>query len=554
MKTLNIAALGLLATVSLTGCEMRDEIWGGSNNNDKGTLEIGVTVKQPISQSRAEDVSTEDFPVTVKDADGAVVKQYAHLKDVPESILLPVGDYVVSANSDLTLEKNMSEPYYGGEQSMTIQKGLTTQTNVTCKMKNSRMAVEYGDDFLAGFSSWTIVIDDGTDQIHTYRSTDTDDSVVYWLFEDGVTTITVNISATTVDGNTVSESRSFSKADANEKYDDVDENFTGGDALVITMGATSASTGNITGVTITASITFDNHEENYEIPVTVNTPITIEEPEGHTYLTNGVAVEGDTYPKNVELDVTTTRGIQSAYLTVNSDENASLVAYAATLGLGVESPVDLTSSAAQSLSSYFNLPTANAKTYNLVFGDAFMKMLSGYEGEHRVRLNIVDVNGNSFSRTIYFTVTKKEDTPSTSTNPTIQFEGGQNEVTFDIKSLPESFKAYINAPNGIESIVVKITAGNTGFYEVISDLAIDFINGADIVDNDTFVIVLNAFVPGTQGPHKGDTSFDFPIDAFLSIMSGYGATEAGKAHEFEITVTDQLGNNVADTLKIHLTE
>jgi hypothetical protein len=554
MKTLNIAALGLLATVSLTGCEMRDEIWGGSNNNDKGTLEIGVTVKQPISQSRAEDVSTEDFPVTVKDADGAVVKQYAHLKDVPESILLPVGDYVVSANSDLTLEKNMSEPYYGGEQSMTIQKGLTTQTNVTCKMKNSRMAVEYGDDFLAGFSSWTIVIDDGTDQIHTYRSTDTDDSVVYWLFEDGVTTITVNVSATTVDGNTVSESRSFCKADANEKYDDVDENFTGGDALVITMGATSASTGNITGVYIKASITFENHEENYEIPVTVNTPITIEEPEGHTYLTNGVAVEGDTYPKNVELDVTTTRGIQSAYLTVNSDENASLVAYAATLGLGVESPVDLTSSAAQSLSSYFNLPTANAKTYNLVFGDAFMKMLSGYEGEHRVRLNIVDVNGNSFSRTIYFTVTKKEEVNPDA--PSVTFDGGQSEVSFALGADSYTFNALIAAPKGIKSILVTIGAGNTGFEKAIYDLVMDgqnFTDGVDLVDNSDFNNLMNNFEAG-DAPSKGDTSYDFPIGTFLNVLGVYGATDADKAHVFNIVVTDADGNQASASLKVHLTE
>jgi hypothetical protein len=374
------------------------------------------------------------------------------------------------------------------------------------------------------------------------------------LFEDGVTTITVNVSATTVDGNTVSENRSFSKADANEKYDDVDENFTGGDALVITMGATTASTGNITGVTITASITFENHEEDYEIPVTVNTPITIEEPEGHTYLTNGVDVEGDTYPKNVELDVTTTRGIQSAYLTVNSDENASLVAYAATLGLGVENPVDLTSSAAQSLSSYFNLPTANAKTYNLVFGDAFMKMLSGYEGEHRVRLNIVDVNGNSFSRTIYFTVTKKEEVNPDA--PSVTFEGGQDEVSFSIKNLPSSFNALIEASKGIDSIMVTIEAGNSGFEEAIGDLKMDgqnFTDGVDLVGNSDFNSLLVQQKVG-NAPEKGVTSYNFPIGAFLKLLAMYGATDADKAHVFNIVVTDAEDNQASASLKVHFTE
>jgi hypothetical protein len=554
MKTLNIAVLGALAAMTLSGCEMKDELWGGGTTTDSGALEVAVSVKQPLSQSRATDesISTDDFPVTIKDAEGTVIKKYAHLSEVPESVTLPVGDYVVESNSDMELEKTMTVPYYGGEKSMTITKGITTQTEVVCKMQNSRMSIKYGDDFKTNFSSWLIVLSDGSDHVLEWSSSDTSNDDVFWLFDDNVTTINVSVVATTSEGNTVSETRSFTKADAQEAYDDVDENFTGGDALVISMGATTSSYGNVTGVTVNTSISFADYEGSYEIPVSVNNPITIEEPEGNSYFTDGVTINNGTYPKNVELDVTTTRGIQSAYLTVNSDDNASLVSYAASIGLGVDSPVDLTTSAAQSLSSLINLPTAKALTYNLVLGDAFMNMIKDYAGTHRVRLNIVDVNGNSFSRTIYFTVTKTE-TPSTSTNPTVEFEGGNDEVTFSISSLPSSFKAYIKAPNGIESIVVKITAGNEKFRQAIADLSIDFINGADIVDNEAFVSVIDYFAKGTKAPSKGDTSFDFPIDAFLQIMSMYGTTDEGKAHEFEITVTDQLGNSVSATLKIHLT-
>ena len=46
------------------------------------------------------------------------------------------------------------------------------------------------------------------------------------------------------------------------------DTFTGGDALEIKMGTVESSTGDLTGITITTNITFENESESVEIPTT----------------------------------------------------------------------------------------------------------------------------------------------------------------------------------------------------------------------------------------------------------------------------------------------
>jgi hypothetical protein len=553
MKIFNIAVLGAFATIALTGCEMRDELLGNTDKVDSGVLQLDVTVKQPLSQSRAdgETVSTDDFPVTITDADGTVVKEFEKASEVPSSITLPVGSYTVAAQSKGELVKNMTSPFYQGSQSMTITKGITTQTNVVCKMANSRVQIAYGDDFKEGFQEWTIVIDDGSGQILSCTNEQTEDALSYWWFDTPVTYITVNINALTNDGNTVSESRVFRKADASEQYGDVEDTFTGGDALVVNMGAVASASGQITGITINTTITFENHDQSVEIPVAVETPISIEEPETNKYFTTGISIDDNTYPKDVKFNVTSTRGIQTANIVIASNNN-DLVTYATSLGLAGDQLTNLAQTSNSTISSYFSLPKVGDKSYTLTFNEAFMKLLQNYAGEHRVRMTINDVNGNTYSRTVYVTVTKTV----ASTSPSVTFEGNEAEVTFSISALPDSFNAYIKAPNGIKTLLVTIDAGNQGFKEAIDDLTMDgqnFRDGVDLVENNDFNNLLENFEAG-QAPKKNVTSYDFPIGTFLNVLSVYGATDAGSAHEFHITVTDENGEQASSSLKVHLTE
>lgn len=272
MKLTNIIALSTAAILCLASCEMKNELTGSLvSKEDTGAVELEVSVKQPVSQTRAEEVATNNFPVTIQGTSTGVtdvLKEYATADEVPSSITVPVGEYTISSHSPGTLEKQMNAPYYAGSTNITVTKDVASQVDVVCRMANSRIQMLYGEDFKEAFSEWTITIDDGSEMALSYTQANLTPDAIYWHFDDNVTAITVNIKAKTVEGNTVTESRTFRKSDAAENYEEVGDTFTGGDALEIKMGTVESSTGDLTGITITTNITFENESESVEIPTT----------------------------------------------------------------------------------------------------------------------------------------------------------------------------------------------------------------------------------------------------------------------------------------------
>lgn len=277
MKLFNIFSLGVLMACTFSSCEMKKELTSGLEESfEMGALELDVTVKQPVSNSRAEsNVPTNNFPVVIQGTSEGVEdvkKEYNTVDEVPEKIQVPVGNYNVSSHTPGELQKKMDAPYYAGNTDITVTKDIETVANVVCKMANSRIQVNYGDEFKTSFKSWTITVDDGSETALTFTNEDENPAPVYWLFDENVKSITVNITATTTSGNTVKDRRVFTKSDASENYEDVGDAFTGGDAIEINMGVTESTTGNVTGITINANITFENHEDTVDIP-------TIDEPQ-----------------------------------------------------------------------------------------------------------------------------------------------------------------------------------------------------------------------------------------------------------------------------------
>ena len=288
MKSFNIIALSTVSIFCLASCEMKNELTGSLvNKNDTGILELAINVKQPVAQTRADGentVPTDDFPVSIQGTSSEVAnvtKEYAAVTEVPASIEIPVGQYTVTSHTPGELEKQMSAPYYSGSKEITVTKDVTSEVNVECRMANSRIQLNYGDDFKEAFKEWVITIDDGSEMAMEFTQNDIDTAPVYWHFAENATTITVNIRAKTTAGNSVTDRRVFKKSDAAEKYEEEGEFFTGGDAVVINMGTVESSTGEVTGITITTHITFEDSEEAVEIPtIDPEAPSEPEEPEG----------------------------------------------------------------------------------------------------------------------------------------------------------------------------------------------------------------------------------------------------------------------------------
>ena len=139
MKKIYTLAAGFLLCAGLVSCEMKDEIFGGTESAEKGYLNLGVAINSSENTvvTRAEGdgvtddgentgsaVSADDFPVDITcTTNPDYSRSFASYADLLEEnpIELSVGTYTVSAHSNLTLEKKMSVPYYEGvSETLTI--------------------------------------------------------------------------------------------------------------------------------------------------------------------------------------------------------------------------------------------------------------------------------------------------------------------------------------------------------------------------------------------------------------------------------------------------
>ena len=433
MKSLhNILILGTAAMLSLASCELKNELTGSlSDKEDTGSIELGVSVKQPVSQTRADvsGIDTNTYPVVIQGTSDEVTDikyEYETLSEMPASIIVPVGQYTLSSHTPGTLEKQMTAPYYAGSTDITVSKDIASKADVVCRMANSRIQMNYGEDFKEAFSQWTITVNDGSEMALSYTQENLTPAPIYWHFDDNVTTITVNIRATTTAGNTVSESRNFRKKDATENYEEVGEAFTGGDALEINMGTVTSSTGDLEGITINTNITFEDSSEAVEIPTHDPDPDPTPDPP---------VPGGESVTLNLPADV----------------------------------------------------------TYSMNAGDA-----------------------------------------------------------------PASADAYIASEAGLDKIIVTITAGNDAFQAILVDLKMDgqsFLaenGGVDLIDNSDFGNLVATV--GSQAPTNGIKEYTFPIGAFFTFLDMTGATDAGKSHEFHITVTDKNGKTANGVFKVTINE
>lgn len=424
MKPLHTFLLGTAAILSLASCELKNELSGSLvNKEDTGAIELGVSVKQPVSQTRADasEIDTNTYPVVIQGtSDGVtdVIYEYNTLSEMPASITVPVGQYTISSHTPGTLEKQMATPYYAGSTDITVSKDIASKTDIVCRMANSRIQMKYGEDFKEAFSQWTITVNDGSEMALSYTQENLTPTPIYWHFENNATTITVNIRATTTAGNTVSESRTFHKSDAETNYEEVGDAFTGGDALEINMGTVTSSTGDLEGITINTNITFEDSSEAVEIPThdpdpdptpdppKPGTPILITEPEGNSFLSDGVDINNGIYPdKAIEILMSVDEGIQNMYVKVDSD-NDIFKGMVGEMGLTTDKGLDLTSDAAKELGTLFTLPTPGDTSYSFTLSETLLGLLKEFEGEHRFMITVIDQSNQQASATLIVRVTK----------------------------------------------------------------------------------------------------------------------------------------------------
>ena len=276
MKAISIMLLGAGLWMGLASCEMKDEILGDKElSGETGTLALGVVTNDAtntvVTKADAGDATINAFPVTIYDATGEVYESYAHYSEMPAELRMPVGEYRVEAYSDGEFKTEMTEPWFKGEESFSIVKDGTNHVEIECEMQNLPITIEPDGDFLNEFQSgWTITLDDGKGSVLTFTNKDTAPYKKYWKIAEGVTSISVNVEATSSTGDKVTQHYTCTKKNAAEEHPGDTDNFVGGDALVIKLSPEVAEVTLEMTIGISVDLSFvEQPDETVEIPVEI---------------------------------------------------------------------------------------------------------------------------------------------------------------------------------------------------------------------------------------------------------------------------------------------
>lgn len=436
-------ALSACALLSFSACEMQEEMWGKkpTSNTEVGALTLDVLAEEPVSTKAA--VSTSDFPIVIKGKEDNIKDQVFNYNSISEfpaaGLTLPTGTYIVSAHSNATLQKEMTVPYFQGEQEVEIQTKINTNATVNCKMKNTKIEVALNDDFQAALEKWELTIDDGSGTAINFSSTN-NKRLVYYNFEGEVKQLTMNIRGTLKEnGNTIYDSMILTKAQTSQKYDDVADYFEGGEALQINLKLTEATEGKIS-LGATASILFTNHEQEESVDVvfpgdeeeTPSEPTTPEEPSGEgVNMTCPAFDTGVTFSNsvanlpedlaNIPVNITAPSGLTSLKATIiaGNEGFAGIVKDLKFTDRELIGDKDIESMLA-GVGVPIQMPTQGATVYNFPIGKFFIFMkiygptvdadetenTPDGKDEHVFRITATDSQGNWLTKELKVKITK----------------------------------------------------------------------------------------------------------------------------------------------------
>lgn len=311
--------LGLV--IGFSSCEMRDELLGkGEVGENAGTLELDLaSIYNGVTVSRAneavdngtttgsfdeEDINVDNYTLVVTNTETQeeVAKgKVSELKNESGKVVLPLneGDYSVVAYNYEGENVTVSErPYFKGEQTFSVKKGIATSVDLPCKLACVEVSIGLTTSFEEAFKDdYSVIVDngDGASQVFDKNSLG---KKYYFQVPEHQNSLNASIKATSEEGNFVELKATIQKpADAEGGESDLE----GGDSFEINLTEEGSTESHIS-IGITVDLTFTEVGETIEIPVG---NIIYEGPD-----TPGEGGEGDDEPTTGTLSVT---GVPETY-------------------------------------------------------------------------------------------------------------------------------------------------------------------------------------------------------------------------------------------------
>lgn len=286
MKKYNIL-IGLLAfMIGFSSCEMRDEIMGRNEiGKDAGALELDLSsIYNGVTMSRADatvdngtasgnfkeedvDINKYTLVVTNSDTQEEVAKAVvADLKNQEGKIIIPLneGNYSVQAYNYDGENVSVSErPFFKGEQTFSVAKGVSTSVNLPCKLACLEMELALTSSFTEAFKDdYTITIDNGENATEVFDKSCLGKKY-YFQTPTQKDCLNVAVKATSNEGNFIELLATVQKpADA----EGGSSNLEGGDSFVINLTEDGATESHLS-IGLTVDLTFTEEGKTIEIPV-----------------------------------------------------------------------------------------------------------------------------------------------------------------------------------------------------------------------------------------------------------------------------------------------
>jgi hypothetical protein len=279
--------MGLLAfVVGFSSCEMRDEIMGRNEiGKDAGALELGLSsIYNGVAMGRAdaavdngtasgnfdkEDVDVNQYTliVTNTETQEEVAKGVvADLKNQEGKIIIPLneGNYSVQAYNYDGQNVSVSErPFFKGEQTFSVAKGISTNVDLTCKLACIEIELALTTAFTDSFKDdYTVTIDNGENASQVFDNSSIGKKY-YFKTPVQKNSLNVAVKATSKEGNFIELLATVQKP---ENAEGGHADLAGGDSFVISLTENGATESHLS-IGLTVDLTFTEQGETIEIPV-----------------------------------------------------------------------------------------------------------------------------------------------------------------------------------------------------------------------------------------------------------------------------------------------
>ncbi len=160
-KHLTILLLSLIALVGV-GCSGDTNQTKTDPSSTSGEISLKLSSSNDlIVSTKSQDqtpVALEDFMVVVKQSsDGALVEQWT-FSEMPETLLLEEGDYIIEAYNIHPSPAAFDEPAYYGKKDVTVVAQTLQTTEINCEIINVKVSVTLSDKFKAQVTDYTITV------------------------------------------------------------------------------------------------------------------------------------------------------------------------------------------------------------------------------------------------------------------------------------------------------------------------------------------------------------------------------------------------------------